>query len=361
MCEATGLAAAAKAERPAAVADLTYPRSVTPGIETHLDGPTMPEPGIYVGLDWIRCTGKDSSIERVRDFLVGLFGTESNPCRGAQWFKHGDLWEPGVMLSWGHRAEILQVDVQGQRLRTLDGAARVVLLDGLMSLGLKPTRLDGALDWSGQDVSICQNATKSCQRGELCMLRKYGLNDQFTAQGQPTRRHLNLGNRESAVCARIYDKGLEQGVAEQGQWERLEIEWKTDRAPEVGKAVCLAGPTWPDVLVSLIFGAMDFREANGRSEMRRRPQAAWWATLIGGRSTIRTAAASEDRSFEQWANWLRRSCGRRLLELAAAVDEPVGRVVEWLLAGLEPGRIGGPVLEKFKRAYAGEVGREVCA
>lgn len=334
-----------------AVADLTYPRSVTPGIETHLDGPTMPEPGIYVGLDWIRCTGPDSNCEKLIDFLSERFKGEPKPCHGAKWFKHGNVWQPGIMLSWGHQSEILQVDIQGQRLRTLDGSARVELLDRLMSMGLRPTRLDGALDWVGQDVSICQNATDSCQRGELCILRKYRLNDEFTAQGQPTRRHLNLGSRESPVCARIYDKGLEQGVAEQGQWERLEIEWKTDRAPEVGKAVCLAGPAWPDVLVSLIFGAIDFRESTERTELSRRPRADWWERLIAGRDTVRTAAAIEDRSFEQWATWLRRSCGRRLHELAEEVGVPVGQIAEWILAGLKPGTMGGPVVEQFKLRY----------
>lgn len=110
-----------------------YPRSVTPGIENQEGHSGLPDPGVYVGLDWIRCTGPGSLLPAVESFLHDRFGGKAMANRGAKWFKNGYSWDPGVMLSWGHKAEIIQVDIQGQRLRLLDGAARIDLLRALMA------------------------------------------------------------------------------------------------------------------------------------------------------------------------------------------------------------------------------------
>lgn len=328
------------------------PRSVTPGIETQSGSSRVPEPGIYVGIDWIRCTGPDWKREDVGSFIHERFGGDAEVNNGAQWFKHGVVWKPGIMLSWGHRSGICQLDVQGERLRLLDGTERVELLDALMMMGLKATRLDGCIDWIAQDVSICENATASCERGELCILRKYSPNHEFTAAGYPTRRLLKLGSRGSPVCARIYDKGLEQKIAPPGYWERFEVEWKADRAPQAARLICDAGADWPRALASLIFGAVEFRVANGRSELDRRPLTDWWVTLIRGIERVRTAPEAPDASFERWAKWFRQACGGRLLEMSEAVGVPAGSIVEWLLDGENGARRGGPVLEGFLRSFA---------
>ena len=332
----------------------THPRSVTPGIETHHDLSKLPEPGIYIGLDWIRCTGPDDLVIELEKLFNDKYQTKATTSHGAKWFRAGLAWEPGVMLSWRHRCEICQVDIQGQRLRLMTGADRIELLWSLLELGMKPTRIDGALDYIGMELGICDAAKASCERGELCILRKYSPNNEYTAQGIPTRLLLKLGSRESAVCARIYDKGLEQGLAPAGYHERIEIEWKSDRAPQVASAILREDQDWPDSLVSLILGAVEFREVNGRTELTRRPFSRWWADLIEGNRLARIAPVSKDDSFERWHTWFRSVCGPRLLELAHAVDGSVSEVVEWLLRGVRP-RVGVPdcVNLHFRTVYTG--------
>ena len=328
-----------------------YPRSVTPGIETQPFEPVLPDPGVYIGLDWIRCTGPDSLLERLRDLLSDQFGDDPKPWKGAIWFKHGLVWEPGAAVSWGHKSSICQVDLRGERLKLMDGQRRVDLLGQLLSLGMNATRIDGALDFVGQDIGLCLDAKASCERKELCIMRGYNPDDAFTSDGFPKKRLLKLGARDSAVCARIYDKGLEQDVAPPGHWERLEVEWKEDRAAQLAILLGYAGVEWPTVLRSHIFGAMDFREHNGRSELERRPRAAWWASLLAGLGTARIGVCRKNRSFERWAEALRTSYGRRLLELAATAKAPLSDVIAWLLAGLEPSTDGGAVVMEFVRAY----------
>lgn len=307
----------------------------------------MPSPGVYIGLDWIRCTGSVTRQPALEAFLLERFPEEPKASHGAKWFKQGMVWDPGVVLSWGHNLPILQVDIQGQRLRMMDADERMGLLLRLLDVGLKPTRLDVALDWIGQDLNVCESATEACKRKELCIMRKYRLNDEFAANGFCSRRHLNLGSRESPVCARFYDKGQEQHTAPPGYWERFEVEWKGERAEDLAQLLREAGGNWPARAADLVFGAVDFREENGRSELARRPLAEWWAQIVAGRDLVRIAPRQDVKTYERWLSGLRTSYGPRILELANAVQQPLGVACEHLLKGLAPGDSGGPIVSGF--------------
>lgn len=323
------------------------PRYVTPGIETQ----RHPDEGVYVGLDWIRCTAPEEIRDPVERYLREAFGREPKQSHGAKWFKAGLVWDPGVLMSWQHKSRIVQVDIQGERLRLLDAADRIRVLRTLITLGMRPTRVDGALDYVGQNAGICVAAEDSCRRKELCGLRKFSPNNEYTADGSPTRLHLKIGSRSSPVCARIYDKGLEQGLDQPGLWERIETEWKEDRARCVGAMLLAAGDDWDAELAGLILGAFEFRERNGRSEVSRRPVCGWWAELTAGVRTIRAAPAAPPASFERWVEWFRGSVAPRLHELADAGRTSVADLVERFCEGVEPSRNGGPVVEEFLAIY----------
>lgn len=330
-----------------------YPRSVTPGIETHSDEPQIPPPGVYVGLDWMRFTGPDEFRVGLVNMLESICGPEWEASKGAKYFKHGLHWKPGILVSWGHGADIFQVDIQGGRLRLMGGDDRMTLFRTLMEKGLKPTRIDGAIDFIDQYLDVCENAEASCRRREHCLLRKWSPNNEYEADGTPTRLLLKLGSRESAVCGRIYDKGLEQKAAAAGRWERLEVEWKDDRAITIGQqlysAVCEG--EWSSKLASLIFGAVDFRDQNGRSELSRRPRVGWWKRVIAGHRIVTVAAARKPKILERWRRGHVHSYGRTLLAMAEEVGEPVGEVVTWLLKGEKPSETISPVVAEFAREY----------
>ncbi len=338
----------------------SYPRSVTPGIETHPDEPQLPQAGTYVGLDWMRFTGLDNYREELMQMLESMFGAEHKGSKGAKYFKHGLHWEPGILVSWGHGSDICQVDIQGGRLRLLSGDDRMMLFRRLIEKGIKPTRIDGAIDFIDQRLEVCQNAETSCRRMELCMLRKWSPNNEYEADGTPTRLLLKLGSRESAVCGRIYDKGLEQKAAAIGRWERLEIEWKDERAISIAQKLYSAGCSgdWSSKLVALIFGAVDFREKNGRSELARRPRLAWWERVIGGHETVAVSPAMDPKTHERWRGGLVQSYGRTLLAMANAVGRPVGDILDWHLRGEKPNDKVSPVVAEFARAYREDIARD---
>ncbi|MGP1346817.1 MAG: replication initiation factor domain-containing protein [Phycisphaerales bacterium] len=363
----------------------TYPRSVTPGIESHPEHPQVPPPGVYVGLDWLRFTGpEDFYRARVEDLLQAFAGTKPERNRGAAYFTEGKQWKPGILLSWGHRSRVCQVDIQGGRLRLMNGDDRMKLFRALMELGMKPTRIDGCIDFVDQGYEIYTNARESCDRDELCRCRTYGDNSRRTVGQRPNRLHLNLGRRESPVCGRIYDKGLETKTTETaGRWERLEIEWKGDRAPQVGLTLydslhdrpreCVfdwgdgsppeivrhqdLGQGWADTLAALVFGAVDFRKVTGQSKLDRRPRSEWWERVVARHEEVLTSPAQKSPDLARWVEAFRVNFGRRVLEFAAAVDRPGEEVFVWLVGGLEPSDNGGQLVREFTREYRSSAGK----
>lgn len=229
----------------------------------------------------------------------------------------------------------------------MNGDRRMDLLGGLAQLGMKPTRIDGALDWVGCEIDLCESATAACHRKELCLMRRFRPHDEFTSEGVATRRHLALGSRESPVCARIYDKGKEQGVAPAGHWERFEVEWKGDRAPKVVEELLASRSAWPETLQSLILGAVEFRENNGRSERERRPMAEWWQRVLGGADAVRVAAEEKKQTFERWHRWAQRSFWPRFLELAERSNSSISDLAGRFCEGVVPSTMGGPIVAEF--------------
>lgn len=336
----------------------TQPRSVPPGIETQPEGQGAPEPGVYVGLDWIRCTAPEDALPSIRRLALQRFGSESKATNGAKWFGRGQLWEPGVVISWGHRSGICQIDVQGSRLRLMGGDDRVALLDEIMWEGFKPTRIDGAIDYVGQGGRLWEDAKASCERGELCILRSYGGNDRFTASGVVTRRHLSLGSRESPVCARIYDKGLEQSAsATPGHWERLEVEWKADRAVTVAQAVARSVASSREALAARILGAIDFRVVSERSELSRRARCRWWARLVAATPAIRVAAERHEDTLGSWIEGFRASYGHALLGYTAELEIEPAPLVVMLLRGVVPRHNPPRLVEELRHRLVGELDR----
>ena len=111
----------------------------------------------------------------------------------------------------------------GNDLSTMDADEAVQLLDRLCMLGMKPTRVDCAIDYVGQGVDLYANAVAlMAGRTSSAVLRYYEPAEGQRTDGQIEKRLLRLGKRTSPTCARIYDKGLEQRLAPPGFWERFE-------------------------------------------------------------------------------------------------------------------------------------------
>lgn len=330
------------------------PRSVTPGIESHPGQPQVPPSGVYVGLDWLRFTGSDDLYRaKLEDLLQAFAGTKPESNKGAAFFTEGQLRRPGIQLSRGHRSKICQVDIQGGRLRLMNGNHRMDLFRTLITLGMKPTRIDGCIDFVDQSHELYINAKASCESDMLCRMRSYGDNSRRTVGQQPDRLHLNFGRRDSHVCGRIYDKGLETKTTKAaGRWERLEIEWKGDRVKEVAQQLYTAGEEWAAMLTGLVFGAVDFREVTGQSKLDRRPRCTWWERVVAQNGEVVTSPASKSHDLARWIEAFRVTYGRRIKEFSVEVGRPSEEIFAWLVTGLLPSTNGGELVREFQHAFS---------
>ncbi len=297
-----------------------------------------PPQGMSCRPDWIRLIGPESQAKEVYRILIRQLGPVTGRNKGAIYFDEGTQWHPGVLLSSGHRSKIIMVDLQGSRLATMKTEEAMKLTSAIMMQGFRCNRIDLAVDHVGMNLQLYNKALKSCEAGQLCKLRSYSPNPRYKADGTPTCLLLNLGKRDSDICARIYDKGLETETLQVGTWERFEMEIKNARANEVCMTLISAGDQLPEALWRYVIGAVDFRVANGRSELARRPQAKWWARYIGQATPLDTPPVPKESSFETWCFWFRTSAGSRLLQIAQILGIPPQEFFEQLVEGLEPAK-----------------------
>ena len=330
-----------------------YPRIVTPGIENQSRPHQVPEPGMWCRPDWIRMVGSESNADWLIARLSAAYG-ESVPHNGAMYFRAGALWHPGILMSWGHKSEIVMIDLQGSRLASTQVEEFMQLTTEIMMRGFRCTRIDLAVDHVSMDLQIYKNAVASCEAGELCKLRTFSPDPEYKADGTPTRRLLKLGKRDSAVCVRIYDKGLETQTLPAGQWERFEVEFKDDRANEVCIALIQSEERMPQTLWEYVIGSVDFREHNGRTELKRRPRVQWWDLHMSQSHPRVTKPTKKESSFTTWCSWYRTSVGPRLLQLSGILNVAPQELFEFLIQDLEPSLTEVPAT-KDARKQSGQI------
>ncbi len=313
-----------------------YPRIVTPGIETQTTPKQVPQQGMSCRPDWIRLVGPEFSASAVVQLLEEAFGECTGSNNGAMYFREGMQWHPGVLYSSGHNSAIVMVDLQGSRLATMSVPDMMELTHKIMMHGFRCTRIDLAVDHVHMNLKLHQHALASCKVGELCKIRTFADDSEFKADGTPQRYLLKLGKRESSVCARLYDKGLETKTLPPGQWERLEVEFKDDRAAEVCMALVDSGERLPELLWRYVIGALDFRIVNSRTELNRRPQADWWDQYVGQAHPLETKPINKVSGLETWCNWYRKSVGPRHLQIAGLLGKSPEQFFQELNEDLEP-------------------------
>lgn len=285
-------------------------------------------------------------------FLSRKFGPADTNTSGAAFFEKGRFWYLGIQMSEGHSAGIVMIDLHGKFFAAHDPGESMAVVEEIFGHGFHATRIDLAVDWVGQHVDLYSNALASCKASELCKTKTYQDSSEYTTEQQAKKLLLYLGKRTSAMCARIYDKGLESGIAPQGWWERLEVEFKEDRAQTIVHALLRNPDRWHKELWERVVGAIDFRIKNERSELNRRPQSKWWAELIGNTDPTPTAPMNRDSDYSNWRGWFKESVGPRFLQLAAIFDLDPSEYLTELLLGLKPARSETPAVANARAIAA---------
>jgi hypothetical protein len=186
------------------------------------------------------------------------------------------------------------------------------LLRDLRAAGGACTRLDVRRDLQGEGIDLIERCIASCERLELCRVRRFApIYERDAATGRLTGHGVYLGSRASEQFIRVYDKGLEQGGPEfpAGHWVRFESQLRRDRAELAAvELIDRATPeTWRERAGAILCGVVDFREVTGDPNLERRPRCRWWMEFIAGFGSCRPEQGRRRVQLEDRVSWLERA------------------------------------------------------
>jgi Replication initiation factor len=321
---------------------------------------TPPSPGVYMSIDWIRCSGPASLLQEVLLWMENETGTSGEECSGLYGCKQARMFANGAKVCWGHPSDIVLVDFGGQALSAYGERGRVETLRSLYEIGLHATRLDICADFVGQGLALYKSASESCRRGELCRARRFNVYEDTCIIRGCVGRTLYLGHRGkngSGRYGRIYDKGTETETLPLGEWERFEIEYTKETADIWARRIvgCETLDDVRDVIRSGLGSSFEFREVNGRAHLNDRPMVPWYADFMSAIALVRDTLRRPAAELARYVRWARRCVIPTMSAMAKLASVSID---ELLRAWTQPedktkGPTPGSVIEQFARIVKG--------
>lgn len=287
---------------------------------------------------WLRVIYPAHDLARVRDFLVRRFG-EPDRVRGRWFYEYGERFANGTLLLTGTIATsskeststqddfhgTICVDVPGGALDDLESDQRAQLCHDLI-LGGRVSRIDLAVDaHHSRGVGLINAMIDGCAQGHLCGAKRWEPKlsyhgSQLTGYGVCIGKRGNLG---SGKYVRAYDKGLEAGDRDAGQWERFEVEFSSDAAAEVAVDVFSNVASWEERAWSRVCGVISFHHDDASNgELARRTPCQWWSDWLTGIKPIITRPIRAETTLLRHTRWLRDTVLPTIARLADAARLP---------------------------------------
>lgn len=309
----------------------------------------LPDP--EVGIDWLRMTGPAGKLSRLMRVCERVWGDGyEHKDRGLWSYRESFVWEggPKVLFSQGGDNDTCAVEVTGKVLSEMDGSKRLQLARVLWKIGLRPSRLDIAVDYKGKDLTLVADAVDAGEGFHYCRTRT------FKAEApkcglQLTGHQANFGKRGSEGSGRmlrVYDKGLEQRWCvengerrefDEGEWQRWEAELSDECASKALLQIMEAGRyggAWEAEAASIALWAVEFRERKEGSrarEIARRPMLEWWRALVEGIRQVRVVKPRESTRFAGFADWFGKAVAPTLKLLSEESLATPAEVASWMI------------------------------
>lgn len=295
-----------------------------------------------IGLDWVRFVGPMTLAPRLAKWLRRTTGApevvQGRRYNFAEWVQ----FPSGALLGTGHADGLCCVEFNGSTLSAMHPADRVKIVRRLHRLGMRATRLDGAMDFrapEGRTVGLVQAVWDAYDAGEVCgaKFRDQRISHSSGGLAGWTVYLGKSGSNGSGRMLRVYDKGLETKTRPAGEWERYEVVFSGETAEKVGKMLARS-IDWVDTLASFTLGAIDYREPRrGASRsLLRRPRCAWWEAVVRSVQPDRVKVTRRLPTLESSARWLRTAVAPMLERLAKETGQDVAAVWRELVGAVAP-------------------------
>ena len=285
-----------------------------------------------MSLDWIRLwfsLAELAALQRLLTVSFGGFGwSESRPLL----FCPRSLEDAnGIRIPFnpepGH--EKCGAEIQGGPLSTCPADKQMAVLRDLSQLtDARASRLDIALDYRPCTVPLLDLIDGACAAGHLRRVRSSEPVLKRDAGGNVTGRTIYLGSRKQSPCfVRVYDKGLQTGEADAGEWIRWEAQFNGDTADRVRRSL-LSSSDWVRDAFAFALGVVDFRKGSERLR--------WFSDLCDGVNPVRCPGRDRTTNLSKWAGWFQHTVAPKLGAMCAQANLDASQVLEVLGIHLTP-------------------------
>lgn len=330
-----------------------------------------------VSLDWLRLVGSSAYLQDVIGWLSELTEDAGEEWAGCWRYRERRRFPGGAFVAFSEGVEHFAVEVPGGFLRSVDRGKLIEVVLRMWNLGFVGRRVDFALDCFGDDpeygpegevvrggsqVGLIAAMSDAVDRGELCRARRVQRVVSF--DGPDLVEHqIRIGKRGgklgSGRFVRVYDKGLETGQREAGEWERFEVEFSADCAEQAfdgwARSVqSVGGPV--GFMRASILGAIEFRES-GKGSACTRKLAGWWRELIGACGTCRLVARRSLDKVKDFRAHVRRAVAPKIAAIAQVLCVTPVQLFASMVEGVGPSVNAMRSMAVMQaRTYAGQAG-----
>lgn len=292
--------------------------------------------GLAVSLDWLGYTIKDMSLSSVIEFMGFTINEFSNTGHGANGYRQSlKLQGQEITVLFDGREDMgIHVNITGSAIScAIERFAKTMSINTPFGIGynidissnylaeyLKAiqehgqlTRMDISVDDFGARYFSVKDVVEILEEQRcLTLFRKWRNVSARTTAGEYEGHTVYLGNRQSDIFMRIYDKKAEQNVKRRSlkqelitkDWVRWELELKKGRANNFAQLLvsgCELGAVCMGVL-SRYFRVIEFTDSN----KSRCATDSVWQRFIDGIAQRKLTVEKPEQTLEKSRNWLLR-------------------------------------------------------
>jgi DNA relaxase NicK len=223
------------------------------------------------------------NVRAVRELVDSLIGKADDRLYGLRGYREGCQWDEKAILVWTvGRGEAL-LDLTGDTLDSVDPARQLWLIQQLVALGAKATRLDVAFD-DGRRIASMDQLHAAADAGNYAGFLKHLPMREKMRSGELTGDMVTFGNKGkdgSGKYMRIYDKNLESGGLIDAI--RYECVFAKERADEALQLLSRSVDVdrYAQLIARMVAGAIDFlHRADGETHLDRCARLEWWERIV---------------------------------------------------------------------------------
>jgi len=201
----------------------------------------------------------------------------------------------------------------------------VQIIRNVIANGGKFSRIDGAIDDFDGLLPLEKMIERAWAGGIAGRLHDFNIiAGGKCSTGMKTGETLYIGNRESQVSFRCYNKKLEQKFKKKipekflpaGDWIRLEVEMKGDAAQNFALAVAKCEPGRDDehvaaCVLGVIKNYLNFKEPKPGSNEQKKSRwqvCNWWESFIRDAEKLKVSKMLREPTVEKRLRWFRKQC-----------------------------------------------------